>query len=109
MELISVSGFGLMFLDWKRKPVYFNGRFYKTHQRSQRISPTKRRKLFNRIPLSTSDGGFHYKDIFSSLDNGSNGDNSHRGENADSFQFSCSIFSLFPFRFMLGICPILAE
>lgn len=100
-ELISVSIFRLMFLDWKRKLVYFNGRSYNTHQRSQRISSTKKIKLFNQIPLSTSDGGFQCKDIFNSLDYRSNGDNHCGDENTDDFQFFCFVFSMFLFRFRL--------
>ncbi|KAK4833233.1 hypothetical protein QYF36_001151 [Acer negundo] len=70
--------------DWNRKPAYCNGRPCHTRQRSQRISPYKRRMFFDRIPLSTLDGRFHHKPTFNSPYKRSNGDNCNAANGASS-------------------------
>ncbi|KAL5740588.1 hypothetical protein ACOSQ2_029768 [Xanthoceras sorbifolium] len=65
--------------DWKWKPAYFNGRSCHTRQRSQRISPYRRRKVFDRSSLSTLDGRFHCKPTFNSSNKRSNDDNCTAG------------------------------
>ncbi|KAJ0027710.1 hypothetical protein Pint_35407 [Pistacia integerrima] len=70
---ITVFGSGLMYLDWKRKQVYYYGKPCYTRQRSQRISPFKRRKLFDQIPTSRY-GEFQREGIYNSPYKRSNGD-----------------------------------
>ncbi|XP_017977086.1 PREDICTED: telomere repeat-binding protein 5 isoform X3 [Theobroma cacao] len=61
--------------DGKRRSFFRNGRTSYTRQRSQRISPFNRRKLFNQFPFSVPDRGFQFEDKFNSADKRSNCDN----------------------------------
>ncbi|XP_021289974.1 telomere repeat-binding protein 5-like isoform X3 [Herrania umbratica] len=61
--------------DGKRRSFFHNGRTSYTRQRSQRISPFNRRKLFNQFPFSVPDRGFQFEDKFNSADKRSNCDN----------------------------------
>ncbi|KAK6231413.1 hypothetical protein SCA6_001486 [Theobroma cacao] len=61
--------------DGKRRSFFRNGRTSYTRQRSQRISPFDRRKLFNQFPFSVPDRGFQFEDKFNSADKRSNCDN----------------------------------
>ncbi|XP_009349456.2 telomere repeat-binding protein 5 isoform X1 [Pyrus x bretschneideri] len=60
--------------DGKRRQVNRNWRTCYAHQRSQKIYPFKKRKLFNWSPLNTSDRGCNCEDIFNSPDKIVNGD-----------------------------------
>ncbi|KAM1409262.1 hypothetical protein ACFX2I_009673 [Malus domestica] len=61
--------------DGKIRQVNRNWRTCYAHQRSQKIYPFKKRKLFNWSPLNTSDRGCNCEDIFNSPDKRVNGDN----------------------------------
>ncbi|CAN6715763.1 unnamed protein product [Malus baccata var. baccata] len=61
--------------DGKIRQVNRNWRTCYAHQRSQKIYPFKKRKLFNWSPLNTSDRGCNCEDIFNSPDKIVNGDN----------------------------------
>ncbi|XP_028945424.1 telomere repeat-binding protein 5-like isoform X4 [Malus domestica] len=61
--------------DGKIRQVNRNWRTCYAHQRSQKIYPFKKRKLFNWSPLNTSDRGCNCENIFNSPDKRVNGDN----------------------------------
>ncbi|KAM2045430.1 hypothetical protein ACFX1T_009620 [Malus domestica] len=61
--------------DGKIRQVNRNWRTCYAHQRSQKIYPFKKRKLFNWSPLNTSDRGCNCEDIFNSPNKRVNGDN----------------------------------
>ncbi|OMP06867.1 hypothetical protein CCACVL1_01420, partial [Corchorus capsularis] len=60
--------------DGRRRSSFHTGRTNYTRQRSQRISPFKKRKFFNQCSFTAPGRVFQFEDKFSSADKRSNGD-----------------------------------